>query len=184
MTVNFQDSAVSQKIRDQAWRLAATKHNGALYPGTDLPYLTHIGAVTLALQIGLSDSPWADQDLAILCAILHDVIEDTPTPASELAQMFGETVANGVLALSKNPELKGLEAMTDSLWRIRLSPREVWLVKLADRLANMTNKPSHWTAEKCHRYAQEAELIIASLGEASPTLANLLSHQIQVWLSF
>jgi len=47
-------------------------------------------------------------ELAIVCAILHDTIEDTVVTYSELEKEFGEAVANGVMALSKD-ELEILE---------------------------------------------------------------------------
>jgi (p)ppGpp synthase/HD superfamily hydrolase len=42
---------------------------------------------------------YTNADLAIQCALLHDVIEDTPTTCQEVEQQFGAAVAKGVLAL-------------------------------------------------------------------------------------
>jgi len=49
-------------------------------------------------------------------------------------------------------------------------PREVWIVKLADRIANMDAPPHYWTAEKRVAYRQEALVIADSLGSASSVL--------------
>jgi (p)ppGpp synthase/HD superfamily hydrolase len=44
--------------------------------------------------------------LAIQCALLHDVIEDTETKADEIENGFGQEVLKDILALTKNEELK------------------------------------------------------------------------------
>ena len=46
-----------------------------------------------------------DVDLAVLCAMLHEVIEETNVYREDLENEFGSSVANGVLALSKNDDL-------------------------------------------------------------------------------
>jgi hypothetical protein len=160
----------------QAWLFAARAHRGQLYPGTALPYLTHIGMVLLNLTSALEREPSLDGTLAKCCAILHDTVEDTATTLAGIAALFGERVAEGVSALTKNKAL-GAQAMDDSLVRIRVQPREVWLVKLADRIANLDTPPACWTAAKCRAYADEGETILKALGEASP----LLAARLEAW---
>ncbi|MDR1658662.1 MAG: HD domain-containing protein [Deltaproteobacteria bacterium] len=173
----------SAACRRQAWLLAAERHREQLYPGTNLPYLTHIGSVVLALQPGLDANPAARADLAVLCAILHDTVEDTNTTVEELESAFGPDVAAGVAALTKDPALKGPEAMADSLRRILKNPPEIAMVKLADRIANLGVPATHWTPKKCHSYAQEGQLILNQLGGASLVLSSLLEERINAWLA-
>ena len=168
-------------LRHTAWKFAAQKHHGQIYPGTELPYLLHIGMVLLALLPALEEEDGLDADLGVCCAILHDVIEDTGTAAEELEAVFGPSITAGVLALSKKSSLPKAEAMRDSLIRIRREPREVWMVKLADRIANLGTPPVHWGREKCLSYAMEAQAILDSLGEASPLLALKLASRIAAW---
>jgi (p)ppGpp synthase/HD superfamily hydrolase len=170
-------------LRHRAWLYAAEKHQGQIYPGTGLPYLAHVGAVVLALLPGLQAEPLMRADLAILCAILHDTIEDAGATAEELSRLFGSEVAEGVSALSKNPALKGPEAMLDSLRRIRQRPPEIWLVKLADRAANLSIPAAGWTAERRRQYALEGELIDRELGLASPALSAILRSRVREWLA-
>lgn len=162
-----------------AWLVAAEKHNGQKYPGTDLPYLTHIGAVVLELQQALM--PWHDYDCAIKCAILHDLLEDTEADYAYIAKEFGPAVADGVLALTKNPELEGIEAMKDSLERIQKQPKSIWLVKLADRAANLYRTNRSWSKEKHLRYVEESQLIVDALGEASSCLTDLITVRMADW---
>ena len=164
-----------------AWRFAAERHRNQEYPGTGLPYLLHLGAVYLELYPALAAAPERDAGLALACAILHDTVEDTGATPAELAALFGDAVARGVAALSKNPALHGAEGMRDSLSRIREQPPEVWMVKLADRCANLGQPPAHWNAAKRQRYADEGETILEALGAASPLLAARLAERIRVW---
>lgn len=164
-----------------AWRFAAQKHQGQLYPGTDLPYLVHIGAVLLELVPALDETPELDNELAICCALLHDTLEDTDTSPKELEELFGAEVAAGVRALTKQASLAKEEAMRDSLSRIQAQGREVWLVKLSDRIANLGTPPPHWNREKCLAYAAEGEMILSALGAASARLTARLVSRISAW---
>ncbi len=136
--------AWSPEIYDRAWRFAAAAHLGQKLPGTDLPYAVHVALVCMEVMAALRAEPGWDEDLAVQCALLHDVVEDTAVSGEEVRATFGASVAAGVLALSKDPALPRSEQMADSLRRIREQPREVWLVKLADRITNLAPPPSYW----------------------------------------
>ena len=75
--VNLSGINWSQASYLKAYRFAAEAHKGQLFPGTDLPYLMHISFVSMEIIAGLGAEKNHDGDLAIQCALLHDVIEDT-----------------------------------------------------------------------------------------------------------
>ena len=173
---------INSNLMQQAWMFASRKHYGQLYPGAEqLPYITHIGSVLLELLPALQENTSLDAETAICCAILHDTVEDTHTTIQEIAEHFGDKIAAGVLALSKNEGLKGEEALHDSLERIKQQPYEIWVVKLADRAANLQNPPDHWDNNKRLVYAQEGALILNALGDASPAIAKILATRITAW---
>ncbi len=160
-----------------AYRFAAEAHRGQLVPGTDLPYILHVGLVAMEVMSALSCEDGHDGTLAVQCALLHDVLEDTPISAEQLAARFGQAVLEGVQALSKDSRLPKAEQMRDSLLRIRQQPASIWMVKLADRITNLQAPPADWSVAKCRKYREEAQLIHQMLGSASPTLAaRLLAH--------
>jgi hypothetical protein len=107
-----------------AWLFAARKHQGQLYPGTELPYLTHIGLVLVNLTPALESQPLLDSAFAKCCAILHGTVEDTETTLEEIEAQFGQRVAAGVAALTKDKQKNKKDAMRDSLSRIREHPRK------------------------------------------------------------
>ena len=164
-----------------AWHFATEVHNAQRVPGTDQPYLKHLGMVAMEVFSAHVVVPLGNLGLAVQCAILHDTIEDQGVALADLTDRFGQPVADGVLALSKNLDLPKREAMADSLHRIRQQPSDIWCVKLADRISNLHGVPAHWTAEKCARYRQEAQTILNALGSAHPVLAQRLNAKIAAY---
>jgi (p)ppGpp synthase/HD superfamily hydrolase len=167
-----------QDLYFKAYWFAAEAHNGQLLPDTTLPYIVHPGMVCVEVMAALQAEKGHEADLAVPCALLHDVLEDTTVTYEVLRAEFGERVAEGVLALSKDKKLPKGEQMDDSLRRILLQPREVWMVKLADRINNLRTPPASWTAEKKAQYKEEARKILESLQDASLFLAERLKDKI------
>jgi (p)ppGpp synthase/HD superfamily hydrolase len=165
------------------WHLASKLHDGQKYGGPEegqkVEYLTHIGSVAFEVLNAINHSENIDADLAMKCAVLHDSIEDTGFTRDAINDVFGAAVADGVLALSKNNDIKdGHEKMIDSLRRIKAQPKEVWAVKLADRIANLYEPPYYWTDEKKLKYIEEAKLIHAELKDGNAYLAKRLKQRI------
>jgi (p)ppGpp synthase/HD superfamily hydrolase len=172
----------NQELYIKACRFAAIAHNGQIVPGSDLPYLLHLNFVSMEIIAALSVELGHDGNLAIQCALLHDTIEDTDTTYEQIRSSFGIRVADGVQALSKNPDLEKSQRLTDSLSRIKQQPIEVWMVKLADRITNLQPPPAHWTTERILRYHQEAAEIHTQLQTASPYLASRLAEKIHNYI--
>lgn len=172
-----------------AWHFAARAHQRTeqKVPGSDLPYLTHVGAVAMevarAIAVRLDSAhPVGDPDLALQCALLHDVVEDTELTLPEIEASFGAAVASGVSALTKDPAAGDKRTQTrDSLARILAQPPEVAMVKLADRITNLQPPPSHWPADRVREYRDEAREIHAALGAACPVLGPRLRERIEAY---
>ena len=165
----------------KALRFAAKAHGTQTVPGTTLPYLSHVALVTMEVIAALRTESTHDQELAVQCALLHDVVEDTPTTIAQVRAVFGAAVADGVAALSKNKALPKEQQLPDSLKRIQGQPSEIWIVKLADRITNLQPPPAHWSREKIAQYRDEAVQIHGCLKQASPLLAGRLLQKIEVY---
>ncbi len=170
-----------------AWSFVARAHVGQLVPGSELPYVAHIGAVAMEVTHAIAQraqlgDPVAQPDLAVVAALLHDVVEDTKISLGAVRERFGDAVAAGVEALTKNPEVGDKPAqMRDSLARITEQPREIWMVKLADRITNLQPPPHHWSADKIDRYREEAREIHARLAPACAVLGPRLLAKIEAY---
>jgi (p)ppGpp synthase/HD superfamily hydrolase len=178
----------SPDVYSKAWNFATLAHHGQRYGGphheTYFDYLNHIGSVAMEVTHAIVQSPPCDADLAVQCALLHDVLEDTEATHDQLVEQFGPAVAAGVLALSKDTTLPKEEQLADSLRRIRLQPREVWMVKLADRITNLYHPPFYWGNDKILAYQQEARFIWEQLHEANDALSRRLLEMISRYPQF
>ena len=82
-----------ERIR-KAFFYAVEAHNGQTRKNGD-PYVTHtIASAVIAAEIGMDE-------VGIIAALLHDVLEDTPITFEELAAEFGEDVAHVVEGVTK-----------------------------------------------------------------------------------
>lgn len=168
-------------IMQAAWDFAAHVHVSQCVPGTELPYLKHLGSVVMEILAAHQVEPIPDIALAATCAILHDSMEDQGVEHRVLRQRFGLAVADGVQALSKAGDLPKAEAMADSLARIGHQPQSIWCVKLADRICNLRGAPRHWKPDRIARYLDEAQLILDRLGSAHSHLATRLAAHIDLY---
>lgn len=167
----------------QALAFAARAHGDQRVPGSGFPYVTHVVSVAMEVMAASRQDPF-DADLAIACALLHDTLEDTLADADEIGRTFGPAVLAGVRALTKDAALPKAERMRDSLRRLAGQPREVALVKLADRITNLQPPPPAWTREKRVAYREEAREILAALGGACAPLAARLAEKIDAYAAF
>ena len=165
------------------WQKVTVLHNGQTYgghhPKEKIEYINHIGSVVFEVINAANHTNDFNAELAIKCAFLHDTLEDTSYTMEECKKEFGEQVTAGVLALTKNTRLAKEQQMTDSLERIKQQPKEVWAVKLADRICNLYAPPYYWNNDKKISYVQEAKIIHAHLKEGNEYLANRLQEKIE-----
>jgi guanosine-3',5'-bis(diphosphate) 3'-pyrophosphohydrolase len=144
-----------------AYEFSASAHEGQTRRSGD-PYISHPVAVARILAELHLDAG------TLIAALLHDVIEDTPTARGQLATLFGEEVAALVDGVSKLDQIQfrsRAEAQAESFRKMLLAMVEdirVILVKLADRLHNMRTLSS-MPAEKQRRIARETLEIYAPI---------------------
>ncbi|HNY12061.1 MAG TPA: HD domain-containing protein [Candidatus Wallbacteria bacterium] len=174
----------TQEVFQKAIDYAAFAHIQQTVPGKPYSYVVHLANVSMEVMGAISSSNVENPDLALACAVLHDTIEDTGVTYEDLAVAFGVDVASGVLALTKNKKLEGSEKMLDSIARIKKMPREIGMVKLADRITNLQKPPAHWKSEKIAKYIEEAGVILKELAHCNDYLANRLEGKIKEYAKY
>jgi GTP diphosphokinase / guanosine-3',5'-bis(diphosphate) 3'-diphosphatase len=145
----------------RAFEFAAEKHQQQTRESGE-PYLSH----PLEVAHILAD---LKLDVTTLCAaLLHDVVEDTRIPSSEISSEFGADTARlveGVTKISRlglvSPEARQAESVRKMLLAMVTDVRVV-LVKLADRLHNMRTL-NFLPPEKQERIARETLDIYAPI---------------------
>ena len=171
---------MTQTLYQTAMKFAGERHANQQVPGTTANYLLHLSNVAMEVLIAYQHQPDFDLDLAVQLAILHDVVEDTDTTVEEVRELFGEAVATGVAALSKDSSLPDKASMmADSLRRINQTSREAGIVKLADRITNLQPPPAHWSNEKCQAYLDQARIIARELQSKHGYLEQRLAEKME-----
>lgn len=134
---------------EQAIALAAQQHEGQIDKAGQ-PYILH--PLRLMMQM-------PDYNTKII-AVLHDILEDTPTTAEDLTQLgFSTSIIEAIQALTK---FKG-ESRIEAVHRTVKNPL-ARIVKLADVTDNMNlSRIAHPTAQdfaRLKQYEQVKEILM------------------------
>ena len=144
-----------------AYRFSAAAHEGQFRKSGE-PYISHPVTVAGILAELHLDPP------SIMAALLHDVMEDTEVSKQQLAEQFGQPVAelvDGVSKLDKIEFQTATHAQAENFRKMLLAMSQdvrVILVKLADRLHNMRTLDS-MAPEKRRRIGRETLEIYAPI---------------------
>ncbi|WP_461246235.1 HD domain-containing protein [Treponema sp. R6D11] len=133
----------------EALRFAEEKHAGQLRDDGN-PYFKHIEDVVSIL--GESGSGFEE---ILVAGALHDTLEDTNATYEEIKDKFGEETADVVKLLTRT---KG-EKYDDYIKRIIENDvhKYAFMVKMADKLANMRDLPNCGNLDKIKKKVVEAE---------------------------
>ncbi len=155
------DSAHDVDLIKLALDVAAEAHDGVQRTSGE-PYIVHpIAVAEIVAAQGLDD-------VCIVSALLHDVVEDTDIELSEIETQFGVEVGRVVDGVTKLDGLrfKNKEAQTAATIRKMLvaiaQDVRVLIIKLADRMHNMSTLAA-LRPDKQERIAQETIDVYAPL---------------------
>ena len=184
-----------EELIRKAFNLAYESHKGTRRK-TGEPYIIHPIAVAkiVTSEIGLGT-------VSIVCALLHDVVEDTDYTLEDIRHIFGDKIASIIDGLTKISDMfdqqSSLQAENFRKMLLTLSDDvRVILIKLADRLHNMRtldamppNKQMKIAGETiylyaplAHRlglYAIKSELEDLSLKYRHPKIFQEISSKIK-----
>jgi GTP diphosphokinase / guanosine-3',5'-bis(diphosphate) 3'-diphosphatase len=126
----------TEELLAEAYNVAHAAHRGQTRKSGE-PFVYHPLA-TAGILVGLHLDP-----TTVAAALLHDVLEDTGVTKEELAEKFGDELAeivDGVTKLKRLPSGNLEEAQAESLRKMIVAMSRdvrVIIIKLADRLHNM-----------------------------------------------
>ncbi len=154
-------SSEDRKLIRKAFEYSMEMHKDARRKSGE-PYIFHPIAVAriVTREIGLGTT-------SIICALLHDVVEDTFAEVEDIRREFGNTVASIIDGLTKisgvfdHKSSQQAENFRKMLLTLSDDIRVV-LIKLADRLHNMRTL-EHMKREKQLKIASETHYLYAPL---------------------
>jgi (p)ppGpp synthase/HD superfamily hydrolase len=133
------------------------------------PYVNHLIEVA---QLVAEATPH-DIDL-IVAALLHDAIEDQQKTWEEIADLFGERVADLVEEVTDDKTLLKEERKRLQVQNAPKKSRDAKILKLADKTANLralaASPPHDWSLERRREYIDWATNVVAGLQGVSPWL--------------
>ena len=154
------DKADKKNIR-KAFDIAVEAHKEMRRQSGE-PYIYHPIAVAhiAAKEIGLGAT-------SIICALLHDVVEDTDYSLKDIEKLFGKKVAQIIDGLTKIQDVfdKNVSMQAENFRKMLLTLSDdvrVILIKLADRLHNMRTL-DNMTKSKQLKIASETLYLYAPL---------------------
>ena len=156
------DPSADEALLNRAYVYAMKMHGAQLRASGD-PYFAH------PIEVAGILTEYRLDTAAIVTALLHDVIEDTPVTREDIAGLFGDEVAGlveGVTKLSKLELAAEHTRQAENLRKFILAISKdvrVLIVKLADRLHNMRTLHFIQKPEKRERIARETLDIYAPL---------------------
>lgn len=169
---------------EQAKDFAFKAHSSHYFP-CGRKYTSHLETVAELSRQALQHDSSLDEGILLSTAYLHDSIEDTAVTHEDIFNFFGQNISNAVSALTKNKHLTKSSQIQHSLQRILRQPREIWVTKLADRIANLQQSiflhDNKWGVDYKEYYRDESILINQTLGKASPYLSQKLSILINIY---
>ena len=155
----------------KALRTASIAHKFQMRKDGQTPFINHpIQVAELISSVG------GIQDEVILsAAVLHDIIEDTPTSYEEVKNVFGKIIADIVMECSDDKSLPKAERKRLQIVNVSKKSYAAKIVKLADKIANMNdiiiNPPIDWDKERKLAYFEWAKQVVdAGLRGGNPSL--------------
>lgn len=154
----------------KALSFAAEAHRNQRRKGAaQEPFINHLIEVLALVVYTTSD---VDME-TLIAALLHDVVEDTPTDYEDVATNFGERVAEIVRENSDDMSLPKAERRRARIAAMARKSREARIVKMADVISNLraiaVSPPAGWSADRKLGYLEGCrQLVNAARGtEAS-----------------
>lgn len=121
---------------DRAIEYATIMHEGQIRFG-GVPYINHPKRVAEYVRKYKQSN---NIEMLIMCAYLHDTLEDTKATYYDLVNIFGPQVASIVLELTTDEDLKK-EIGKERYLEIKMKNMSSWalVIKLCDRLDNISD---------------------------------------------
>lgn len=155
----------------RALDFAARKHSNQRRKGeAGEPYVNHLAEVARLV----AEATEGQDTIAVLAALLHDAIEDTPTTREELEREFGREVAEIVVEVTDDKSLLKAERKRLQVETAPAKSRRAKLIKIADKTSNLRSiaksPPLDWDIKRQREYFEWAARVVAGCRGVNPTL--------------
>ena len=153
---------------------AAEAHKGQHRKSDNSPYVNHpLGVANMIVVLGN-----VTNENVVAAAMLHDTIEDTKITEQDILTHFGETIAHIVLEVTDDKSLPQVTRKKFQIDHAHAKSYEAKLVKLADKLHNLTSllslPPGGWCRDRIQGYFVWSKFVIDELRGTNEGLEKAL----------
>ncbi len=164
-----QAKAIHEVMR--AASFAAVKHAGQRRKGAaGEPYINHLLEVAELVSDALEEPDTG----VIVAALLHDAMEDAGVTQAELAERFGEDVADLVAECTDDKALPKQERKRLQVVNAPHKSVRAQAIKLADKTSNLrgilSSPPANWDLARKREYFAWAKQVVDGFTAPNPTL--------------
>lgn len=173
-------NARAARLLTRAFLFAAERHACQKRKGqAGEPYINHLAEVADLV----AEATAGDDAELIAAAVLHDVVEDTPTTLAEIAAVFGTDVAGLVAEATDDKSLPKEERKRLQVLRAAGHSQRAKKLKLADKTSNLralaASPPADWSIERRRDYVAWSRAVVAGLRGADPWLEDRFDEAAQ-----
>lgn len=170
----------------RAAQFANKAHAGQVRKYTGQPYITHPARVASMVCLhGIAS------DETVAAAWLHDVVEDCGVSLGEITTGFGLEVMRLVEELTNGSVLLGLkeqgvpraERKRRDMDRLKHASQDAKVIKLMDRLDNLTEFATTDDQKFARLYADETDALLLVIGDADLELASAIRERLSAMRS-
>lgn len=163
-------SASDQTLLQKAAAFATEKHEG-YQRRSGTPFVIHPIRIANILI-----SEWSVNDVSVVAAaLLHDVVEDTPTTIKEVKDVFGNDVGKLVDGMTM---WKGSETYETYVKRVARGPEALRLIKCADALDNLRSWHENEMDDSFPRWWRNTEEYILPMAVQTSRTAALAIQRV------
>jgi (p)ppGpp synthase/HD superfamily hydrolase len=158
----------------------AEKHVNQRRKGqTSEPYINHLIEVA---HLVADANPEPDVNL-VIAALLHDAIEDVGVSKEEIANRFGDDVAELVAEVTDDKSLPKKERKRLQVENAPKKSARAQVIKLADKISNVqamiSSPPADWDSQRRKEYVEWAARVVAGLSAPNPALKQKFESLVE-----
>lgn len=155
----------------KALHFAAQKHQFQKRKDGVIPYINHpIDVVQILWETGVREP------VTLIAALLHDVIEDTPTSPAEIGELFGDKVLALVAEVTDDKTLPKTERKRRQVESASHKSPGAAQIKIADKISNIcaivAYPPGDWPLQRKLEYLAWSEQVVQGLRGCSRPLED------------
>ncbi len=148
--------------------------------------ITYLSSVAMEVIHATIESKFDQRDanIAITCALLHNIFDNTSVSFDEVLEEFDEDISNGVEALSNNKQMNAKDQLGDSVNKLLGESYNVQIVKIASTIISLQKPKENSDSLEIFNKHKEARFILSCFKNANMYIAKRLEEKIALYRTY